>query len=118
MNESSNYPLNAVSGAVKSVVGWTLSVTAVTIVGIWIGFSIAPGAGLGPAELGWMILLLPVIWLIAPHILVPYAVTFLSWYLPVYSERLRLRIAALAVNFLTWLTYPTIIHLFGWDRLF
>jgi hypothetical protein len=114
-----SYPLHAIRDAAATVIGWTAVIAVTTFLAFWIGVSIAVRDVVNPVEIGLAISCLPIVWVVEPQLLVLYFVTFVSWYMPIHFDSLRLRIGAVAVNSLFWLTYPTIRDLFGWGlRLF
>ena len=98
-----DYSVAAVAEAIQTVVGWTAVILTTSAVGLWLGMSIASGDFVTLRDLSFVVMVLPVAWLVNPIFAVPVAVMAVAWYLPLKIESGSLMIAAVCVNFATWL---------------
>jgi hypothetical protein len=103
--------VGAFCDAVQSFLEWTAAIFMTTNFGLLLGMSISHGEVAALDELFFVWVFLPVAWLVSMRVAVAIGVTAVAWYLPLKIESTRLMIAALCVNFATWLGMSVSI---GW----
>ena len=109
MRDGDYFPLNVVLEAVTSVIGWVVVIVATIVVGFCCGYWIGHREVVGLAATLNAMLWVPIIWLGAPLIFIPYAVTALAIYLPTRFESLWLRLLAVTATFFAWLVVVAVI---------
>jgi hypothetical protein len=92
----------AVLEAVSTMLGWTVVIVLTLIVGFcagyWTGHHQITSIGQTVSAFVWI----PILWLAFAQMFAAYAVTALAWYLPIYFERLWLKVCAVIATFSTW----------------
>jgi hypothetical protein len=109
MRDSDWSPLDAILGAITSVVGWAFVITGTLVTGFCCGYWIGHWEVMGPTATLTAFAWVPVVWLGQPLIFIPYVVTALAFYLPIRFESTWLRLGAVIATFLAWLIVVAII---------
>lgn len=95
------YPLSVIRDVIQTILGWTVVILVTLVVGQSLGTCLGHGKLCGVDqllnELPWYSLA----WL-TPQGAVAWAVTGVSWYLPIHYEGAWAKVCAATANCLTW----------------
>jgi len=102
MRRGDHYPFDVIAAALTSVAGWFLVILTTALAGFCCGYWSGHRQFMSLVVTLKAMSLLPVIWLVYPTMLIAYAVTAVSLYLPLRIDSVWLRIAAIVGTFIAW----------------
>jgi hypothetical protein len=94
--------LTIIYDAISTVLGWMFIVVVTIYIGVYLGCNIFHGELFGLSSATGFLVLTPLMWLVYPQVLLGFAITVMSIYMPLIYETGWSKINAAASNVAAW----------------